>query len=77
MNLPRNLPSLANMNPNQTMVNKFGGGGIVIQNWNTKKEIPKELEEFQNLPIIVDKNKLTNKRPMLPPIDKNLNDRAE
>ena len=74
VNLPRNLPSLAN----QTTMAK-GFGGIVIQNWNTKRDIPKELEDFQNLPIIVDKNKLGHQKrlSMLPPIDKNLNDKTE
>jgi len=52
-------------------------GNIIIQNWNTRKIIPKELEEYVNLPIIADKAKLKinpNAKflpPIIQPPDKN------
>ncbi len=75
MPLPRN-----NLNPiahSGSAVALKVGGSIIIQNWNTKTEIPKELEEYVNLPIIIDRNKLTKQKNLLPPIDKNYNDRDE
>ena len=70
MSLPKNEgpgSSLAFHGP-QTIKNS---GNIIIQNWNTKVRIPKELEEYVNLPIIADKGKLgksLSNAKMLPPI---------
>ena len=35
-------------------------GTIIMQNWNTKKNIPKEIEEYSNFPAIIDKKKFLN-----------------
>lgn len=39
------------------MISNNKGGSIIIQNWNTKNDIPVEIENI-NLPIIVDKSKI-------------------
>ena len=68
VSIPKNLPSVNN---SQTGM-KANNGSIIMQNWNTKKEIPKELKEYIKLPIFVDKNKLNNSKlnkSNLPPID--------
>ena len=33
-------------------------GSIILQNWNTKKNIPKDMQEFINCPTIIDKKKI-------------------
>lgn len=40
------------------------GGSTIIQNWNTKKETPKDIADL-NLPIIYDRNKVNNALPEL------------
>lgn len=40
-------------------------GGIIIQTWQTKKEIPPEITDNFNLPIIVDRKKLAKLPEML------------
>ena len=40
------------------------GGSIIIQNWNTKTDVPTEIENV-NLPIIVDRGKIKNGLPDL------------
>jgi hypothetical protein len=40
-------------------------GGIIIQTWQTKKEIPADITENFNLPIIVDRKKLARLPEML------------
>ena len=34
-------------------------GGIIVQTWLTKKEVPPELTNNLNLPIIIDRKKLS------------------
>jgi len=45
-------------------------GNIILQNWGSKNSIPKELEEYINLPTIITKdiNKPGNSQNILPPI---------
>ena len=33
-------------------------GTVIIQNWNTKKNIPKDMTEYINLPSLIDRNKI-------------------
>ena len=33
-------------------------GTVIIQNWNTKKNIPKDIGEYINLPSLIDRNKI-------------------
>ena len=33
-------------------------GTVIMQNWNTKKNIPKDIGEFLNLPSLIDRKKL-------------------
>ncbi len=64
------LPKTEQPQGSQTIKNS---GSIIIQNWNTKSNVPKELEEYVNLPIIADKGKLKSnslKVNLLPPIEK-------
>ena len=35
-------------------------GSVIIQNWNTKKTIPKDIGELINLPSLIDLNKVNN-----------------
>ena len=46
----------------QSLPDLFKGlnGSIIMQNWNTKKNIPKEIEEYANYPAIIDRKKLLN-----------------
>jgi len=48
--------------PALPMISNNKGGSIIIQNWNTKKDIPVEIENI-NLPIIVDKSKIQHGFP--------------
>ena len=32
-------------------------GSVIMQNWNTKKNIPKDIGEFLNLPSLIDRKK--------------------
>ena len=74
MSLPKNIEAPPSIFQSQTIKNS---GNIIIQNWNTRKNIPKEIEEYVtlNLPIIADKGKLNQNTKVnvkqLPPIDKN------
>ena len=34
------------------------GGNIIMQNWNTKNNVPKDVGNYLNLPIIVDRKKI-------------------
>lgn len=38
------------------------GGSVIIQNWNTKSDIPAEVDNL-NLPIIIDRGKVKNGLP--------------
>ena len=33
-------------------------GTVIIQNWNTKKNIPKDIGEYINLPSLIDRKKM-------------------
>jgi len=74
LSLPKNIEAPPSIFQSQTIKNS---GNIIIQNWNTRKNIPKEIEEYVtlNLPIIADKGKLNQNTKVnvkqLPPIDKN------
>ena len=35
-------------------------GSVIIQNWNTKRNVPKDIGEFINLPSLIDLNKINN-----------------
>ena len=35
-------------------------GNVIMQNWNTKTNIPKDIGEYINLPVIIDRKKLKN-----------------
>jgi hypothetical protein len=69
ISVSKNLPNLAN----QTAFGSKGFGGTLIQNWYTKNDIPEELKGLETLPIIVDKNKILQKKYALPPLDPKLN----
>jgi hypothetical protein len=40
-------------------------GGIIVQTWQTKKELPPDISENFNLPIIIDRKKLAKLPEML------------
>ena len=44
------------------LISNNRGGGIIIQNWNTKNDIPSGIENI-NLPIIVDRSKIQHRLP--------------
>ena len=35
-------------------------GNVIMQNWNTKTNIPNDIGEYINLPVIIDRKKLKN-----------------
>ena len=53
-------------------------GSIILQNWNTKTHIPKEIEEYMNMPIIVSTEKVKpgTSNNILPPLEKNYFDNS-
>jgi len=71
VSIPKNLPSLNN-SQSQSQIKM--GGGIIMQNWNTKPNFLKELQEYIKLPVFIDKNKMTNQsklnKSQLPPLEK-------
>ena len=54
LNKPRTLA------PSRSVPNIMEGlnGTIIMQNWNTKKEVPKDIGQCLNLPVIVDRSKV-------------------
>ena len=52
----------SNTAPSLPLITNNKGGSIIIQNWNTKNDIPPEIENV-NLPIIVDRSKIQHGLP--------------
>ena len=45
-------------------------GSVIMQNWNTKKTIPKNIGEFINLPSLIDLRKVNNNNNCMLKLDK-------
>ncbi len=67
MSLPKHDQPIQVTN-SQSMKNNYN---LIVQKWETKKDIPKELEAYIHLPIFVDKEKFFNRNSSeLPQINK-------
>ena len=49
-------------NATKSLPDVFKGlnGNVIMQNWNTKKNIPNEIKEYTNYPSLIDKKKILN-----------------
>ena len=52
------IRGLSNPTPNLPLLPANKLGGIIVQTWITKNEVPNDIPENFNLPIIIDRKKL-------------------
>ena len=54
-------PEQKTLNGCKSVPDLFRGlnGTVIIQNWNTKKNIPKDIGEYLNLPSLIDRTKIS------------------
>ena len=60
------ISSSLNTNSNKSVSDILKGlnGSIIMQNWNTKNNIPRDIGDLINCPTVIDRNKISNLKKM-------------